>query len=372
MAKLISGTRIYGTATIDSNVTIGSVGAVSGQFHTITGNISQATSGGAVYFNTSGNILATTLIGTLGTAAQTNITSVGSLTSLTVTGNVTIGGNLFVNGNVTTINANNLSISDSMIYLADDNPADLLDIGFVSSFTSPVRYQHTGFVRDATDGVWKLFANVVAEPTTTVDFTNATYANLLVGNVSATYFTGNGALLTGIASGGFAGNTSIYVSGTATAIMNGGTTGVGNIGATGATFNTVFAKATTAQYADLAEVYTSDKNYVPGTVLIFGGDQEVTISTISHDPRIAGVVSTNPAYLMNDTETGVAVALTGRVPCQVLGPVAKGDRLVAGQWPGIAQKLNPGLYEPGCVIGKALETFEESSVKTIEVVVGRV
>jgi hypothetical protein len=98
-------------------------------------------------------------------------------------GDVTITGNLFVNGNTTTINANNLSINDSMIYLADDNPADSLDIGLVSAFTNAVRYQHTGFVRDATAGDWKQFANVVAEPTTTIDFTNASYSNLQVGNL---------------------------------------------------------------------------------------------------------------------------------------------------------------------------------------------
>jgi len=206
--------------------------------------------------------------------------------------------------------------------------------------------------------------------------TTGVFNNVIVrtGNINAVggYFVGNGAFLSGIVSGGgFAGNTSIYVSGNVTAIINGGTNGVGNIGATGATFNTVFAKATQAQYADLAEIYTSDKNYVPGTVLIFGGDQEVTISIQSHDTRIAGVVSTDPAYLMNGTETGVAVALQGRVPCQVLGPVVKGDRLVASQWPGIAQKLNPDLYEPGCIIGKALGSIQESSVKIIEVVVGR-
>ncbi len=106
--------------------------------------------------------------------------------AVTIGGNLTVQGNLFVNGNSTIINANNLSINDSMIYLADDNPADTLDIGIVSAFTSAVRYQHTGFVRDATDGVWKLFANVVAEPTTTVDFTNANYSSLLAGNLLTT------------------------------------------------------------------------------------------------------------------------------------------------------------------------------------------
>jgi hypothetical protein len=108
---------------------------------------------------------------------------------VTIGGNLTVNGNLFINGNSTIINANNLSINDSMIYLADDNPADTLDIGLVSAFTDAVRYQHTGLVRDASDGTWKLFANVVAEPTTTVDFTNATYSNLQIGNLTAVNIT---------------------------------------------------------------------------------------------------------------------------------------------------------------------------------------
>ena len=156
-----------------------------------------------------------------------------------------------------------------------------------------------------------------------------------------------------------------------TAIVNAGTNGVGNIGATGATFNTVFAKATTAQYADLAEVYTSDQQYPGGTVVVFDGEQEVTQSHSSHDTRIAGVVSTNPAYLMNHNEVGVPVALQGRVPCRVLGPVSKGDRVVASHIPGVAQALDPLHYQPGCIIGKALEANDSTDISIIEVVVGR-
>ena len=167
------------------------------------------------------------------------------------------------------------------------------------------------------------------------------------------------------------GQMTINANNSPTAISNGGTSGVGNIGATGAVFNTIFGKATTAQYADLAEIYTSDKKYVAGTVVVFGGNQEVTISTQTHDPRIAGVISTNPAYLMNSTETGVQVALTGRVPCRVQGPVSKGDRLVASDLMGVATCLDLTLYEPGCIIGKALEDITDDRVHTIEVVVGR-
>lgn len=155
-------------------------------------------------------------------------------------------------------------------------------------------------------------------------------------------------------------------------ITNSGTSGTGNIGATGATFNTVFAKATTAQYADLAEIYTSDQQYPGGTVVVFGGEAEVTQSHSPHDTRIAGVVSTNPAYLMNHDAVGVPVALQGRVPCRVLGPVSKGDRVVSSHIPGVAQALDSLHYQPGCIIGKALQAIDSADILIIEVVVGRV
>ena len=143
-----------------------------------------------------------------------------------------------------------------------------------------------------------------------------------------------------------------------------------NIGGATAYFNTVFGKATTAQYADLAELYSADANYAPGTVLVFGGNNEVTVSIVPADPRVAGVVSTNPAHLMNsvlESEHKVAVALTGRVPTSVVGTVRKGDMMVTAGNGHAQASASPAI---GTVIGKALENFDGVS-GTIEVVVGR-
>jgi hypothetical protein len=156
-----------------------------------------------------------------------------------------------------------------------------------------------------------------------------------------------------------------------TAIINGGTSGVGNIGSSTTTFNTVFAKSTAAQYADLAEIYVADGEYEPGTVMIFGGLLEVTKSTQSHDTRVAGVVSTDPAYLMNFKTDGISIALIGRVPCWVKGPINKGDRLVSSNIPGVAERLDITHYQPGCIIGKSLESNESSEIQLIEIAIGR-
>lgn len=178
---------------------------------------------------------------------------------------------------------------------------------------------------------------------------------------------------------GSGGNVIITVGGsgiatfTTAGIINNMGNGVGNIGNSTGYFNTVFAKATSAQYADLAEMYVADADYPAGTVVEFGGDKEITISTQSHSTAVAGIVSTNPSYLMNATQVGehvLPIALTGRVPCRVQGPVRKGDVLVASSTPGVAQRIGMN-WQPGCVVGKSLEVIENSEVKTIEVAVGR-
>ena len=159
-----------------------------------------------------------------------------------------------------------------------------------------------------------------------------------------------------------------------TAIVNGGSNGVGNIGSATTYFNTVFAKATSAQYADVAEKYTADADYPVGTVLRIGGIHEVSQTNSYHATNIVGTVSDKPAYVMNSglaAEHVAVVALLGRVPCRVTGKISKGDLLVSSKMPGVAAVLDPDLWAPGCVIGKALEDYDGNSEGTIEIVVGR-
>jgi hypothetical protein len=153
-------------------------------------------------------------------------------------------------------------------------------------------------------------------------------------------------------------------------LTNTGGNGVGNIGNATGYFNTVFAKSTSALYADLAEFYVADAVYEPGTVLSFGGSNEVTLSNTSSDARVAGVVSTNPAHVMNsgsNHEFATIVALTGRVPTRVVGTVRKGDMMVSSG-NGHAQASNQPVM--GSIIGKALEDFD-GDTGIIEVVIGK-
>ena len=150
-----------------------------------------------------------------------------------------------------------------------------------------------------------------------------------------------------------------------------------DIGSATAKYKDIYATlfrgtATESYYADLAENYTADAQYEPGTVLIFGGDEEVTITTERGTHKVAGVVSTNPAHLMNSELTGdnvIALALQGRVPCKVIGKVTKGDMLVASAIPGYAiVDNNPGV---GSVIGKAIGNKLDGERGVVEIVVGK-
>jgi hypothetical protein len=196
-----------------------------------------------------------------------------------------------------------------------------------------------------------LTGGLISATSTITSAANITGGNILTGGLISA--TGNAT----------AGNLSVST-GTITVgnIVNSNANGVGNIGSATTYFNTVFAKSTSAQYADLAEKYLADQDYDTGTVLSIGGDAEVTACATGD--RAIGAVSENPAYRMNDgLANGTFVALKGRVPVKVIGPVKKGQRLVA--------------HNNGCAIvsyandvfAVALENSDDINVKLIEAVI---
>jgi hypothetical protein len=133
---------------------------------------------------------------------------------------------------------------------------------------------------------------------------------------------------------------------------------------------TIFAgTSTTAKYADLAENYVTDAEYEPGTVVVIGGEKEATISSTDHNKKVLGVISTQPAYLMNSECVGQPIALRGRVPCKVFGVVNKGDLLVTSSVAGYAQVCAEEFETSRAVFAKALESKFDEGTGTIEVLV---
>ena len=155
-------------------------------------------------------------------------------------------------------------------------------------------------------------------------------------------------------------------------ILNGQGGGVGNIGNVSQPFDTIFATATTALYADVAERFAADEHILPGSVVELGGLHEITISTTECSENVFGVISTKAAYLMNagagNDETHPAVAVTGRVPVRAVGVINKGDRLVsAGS--GLARAARPGEATPFNTIGRALRDKSDTGEGMIEAIV---
>ena len=388
-----------GQVTFDSNTIYDSL--ITGS-HTVYGNVTPSANisynlGNITNYwsNTyTNNIYATNLYGALQTATQPNITSVGTLTALSVAGAtsytgivyanagiasssttngaIVVTGGIGVSGHISagsltagaaTINTSNTAIAGFDIYSVSSNTAAQLSLHAVSGLnqrTSNLRFYGT-FSNDV-DTIERYTTSIRSGFDNTSTAWGSEYLSIYVNNT--TDDAANDAYQTEIARFTNYDGLIVYKD-----IRNGQSAGVGNIGALGAGFNTVFAKATSAQYADLAENYVSDSSYEAGTVLEFGGEYEVTISDTESD-RVAGIVSTNPAYLMNVDLYGdyiVALALQGRVPCKVIGNIKKGDMLTsAGN--GYAMKSDNKVF--GSIIGKALQDFT-GGVGVIEVVVGR-
>ena len=344
-----TGANVTGYLTATGNITGGNLttaGQVVATGNVTGGNIktSSVTIDGTSLSGAT-TVSATNLTGTLTTAAQPNITSVGTLSSLTVTANIT-GGNLItgglasITGNVT---GGNLVTAGQVIATGNVTGGNIKTSSIVISGTTL-----TG-------------ATTVSATNLTGTLTTAAQPNVTsVGTLSSLSVTAN---ITG-------GNliTSGLVS--TSSITKTGSNAVGNIGSASNYFDTVFATSTSALYADLAEMYLADQTYEPGTVLSFGGSAEVTLSSVDQDTAVAGIVSTQPAYQMNSGLTGehvVSLALIGRVPCRVKGPVFPGSLLVSTNDGYARAEINP---KPGTIIAKAIESFS-GEIGIIEVVVGR-
>jgi len=144
-----------------------------------------------------------------------------------------------------------------------------------------------------------------------------------------------------------------------------------NIGSSSYQYNTVYSVSSEAVYGDLAERYAADSDYEPGTVVVFGGEKEITVTANRADYRVAGVISTEPAYLMSSTSEGLPVALRGKVPVKVVGKVCKGDLLITSDTPGFAEALiaSAAFGSPHSVFAKSLVDDDEYHPRNIWAVI---
>jgi hypothetical protein len=460
--------------TITNNLFIQS-GTISGvRTLTATGNIIAANVNAAIIGN-----VGTTLTGTLNTAAQPGLTSLGNLTALTVSGNITAQNSIAVTNKVTTANlqvTGNTVLGNVFAGNIIPSVGNIFTLGSRTSWWKDIWLNagtiYLGGTRVGVDETGNLNANISGYVYGTI-YGNAVYDNLnrvvstssgagnltinsVTGNIALTA-TGPGAVTVGsatavpiITTDAFGRITNLTSAAVSSTLATTGTTGTGtvsltgqtlvfagnfgvtavagsqtvtigtpqdlrsnanptfsgvfgqiktnaqpfvtslgtltgltvsgaivptsnaaavNLGSTTAWFNNIYGRSVQALYADLAENYTSDTDYAPGTVVVFGGDAEITVTSIFADPRVAGAISTDPAYLMNGGATGLPVALRGRVPCKVIGPVAKGDLLVTSTVPGFAVSVGHDRSQGASVFAKSIETNLDAGEKVITAVI---
>ena len=339
---------------------IGAIGATFnyGYFTNLTGTLqttAQNTITSASALATVGTITTGTWSGLFGAVSGANLTS---LTAANLTGTIpsAILGNSTVYVGTTAIALNRTTALQSLTGVSIDGAAGSVAASAITGTTLP-----TAVVTSSLTTVGTLTSLAA---TGVIRTTGIVYANAAVASTSSA--TG-GLVVAGGA--GVAGAITINSSNSVAAIINGGTTGIGNIGSATVGFNTIFAKATSAVYADLAENYLSDSNYESGTVVVFGGEKEITTTQLYADTTVAGVISTNPAYLMNNELDGQPVALRGRVPVKVQGFTRKGDLLVTGNIPGTAVSVGRDVKYGQAVFAKALENKTTKEVGIIEAVI---
>ena len=317
---------------------------------TTTGNITGAT-GSFSSISSSGAISGTTITGTGDISTSEQFVLTGAAKGIVFEGSV-------ADANELTLKANNPSADVVVTIPTLGANANLVTTGDTGTVTSTMILNGTIKNEDIQDSTIRAAKLNLSADTLVVDTLSA---NTITGTASV-------AQLVELTANNTA-NETVYLT-----FADGATGNQGLETDTNLTYNPstniLSTTATAAQYADLAEKYSSDEEYLPGTVVMFGGDKEVTISD-ERTKAVAGVVSSNPAYLMNSMLEGMSVdvALQGRVQCKVQGFIKKGDMIVAGATPGVGVADDDPIL--GTVIGKALENYDSTEIGMIEVVVGR-
>jgi hypothetical protein len=338
------------------------VGKITFQTATIgsTGNTIQTLSDRVIIDDTQMNVRFTTASSSTTTGA------------LEVAGGVGVGGNVYAaafygaatgltsipgaNVTGTVANATHASTANTVTNAAQANITSVGTLSGLSVASGSITATTPILITQTWNNASVAFTGIRQNITNTNSAVGSFLLDLQVGGTSQFTVGRNGSIVVGQSGGGGI---------TANVLTTGANTTAGTV-----TGNWTLSAGSrlNATYADLAEYYEADQNYEPGTVLEFSCDKEVTLAQ-DGTTRVAGVVSTDPAYAMNTSCPGIAVAiaLQGRVPTKVRGTVRKGDMMVsAGN--GFARPWNNP--QMGTVIGKALENFDGIE-GVIEVAIGR-
>jgi len=390
------------TATFANNITVGqtvtanvvTAGIVNASGNVTAGNltITNTFRAAAIYDNGNRAVTSITAYPGAGIAVSGNTTGPTANITITNTGVISLassGPGITLNGATGNIQITNSGVTSAIagtgMHLTNTIGAVVFSIGQeVSSFSVPT------FAGLSVSGAILPLSNVAINLGGGTQWYNNIYGFDHVGtNFNGVTFTGNafngnvvavntvsGTAINGVTYTGTTYNGTTYNGTTYNGSNFAGVNYTGNTytGTTynGVTFNgtTFSGQSTTALYADLAEKYSTDGDYLPGTVVVFGGEAEVTTSKKFADVSVAGVVSTNPAYLMNQgLANGLPIALRGRVPVLVIGTVKKGDLLVSAHTFGCAQSVGTDASYGVAIFAKALEDKTTNEIELIEAVI---
>ena len=384
-----TGANIAGTANVSGNANVGNLGATtvvattanlttinSGLLQNGTSNVT-VNSSGNVNISVGGNVLTVTSTGAniTGTA---NISSTLNVTGNANTGNLGTGTVVATTGNITTVNAttaNATTINSGLIQNGNSNVTITANSN-VSVFVNGNATARAVFTSTGANIAGTANITGAANIGSTLGVTgNANVGNIGTGTVVATANLSAPGILNGNSGVTITANSNVTVAVTAansytfaTSSFAPSSNATVQLGLTTNRWSNVWGISSSAQYADLAEKYRADADYEPGTVLEIGGEHEITVCNTPRSNRVFGCVSTDPAYLMNDSEKAgiwLPVVLTGRAPIRVAGTVNKGDRLVsAGNGAAMAAGIAGSSYQNE--IGRALETKTTEDVGIIE------